>query len=57
MRGTVRNELRANLRIVGFERRISVAFIVEGTDIVILRLLYGGRSFDPTDLEEPTPDP
>lgn len=58
MRGTIRSELRAGLRIVGFERRISVAFIVEETDVVVLRLLYGGRSLDPDDLElPPTPDP
>ena len=58
MRGTVRTELRAGLRIIGFERRVSVAFIVEETEVVILRLLYGGRSLEPDDLDPPpTPDP
>jgi toxin ParE1/3/4 len=44
-RGTLRSEIRPGLRIVGFERRISIAFIVEEKEVVILRLLYAGRQF------------
>lgn len=52
-RGTVRDNIRSGLRVVGFERRVSVAFVVEGTDVVILRLLYAGQQFDN---DEQSPD-
>lgn len=42
-RGTVRSEIREGLRIVGFERRVSIAFVVEDGDVVVLRVLYGGQ--------------
>jgi plasmid stabilization system protein ParE len=45
-RGSVRADLRDGLRIVGFERRVSVAFVVETDTVVILRILYAGRSID-----------
>jgi toxin ParE1/3/4 len=45
-RGSLREHIRPGLRIVGFERRISVAFIVEDNEVVILRLLYGGQQFE-----------
>ncbi|MDH0613865.1 MULTISPECIES: type II toxin-antitoxin system RelE/ParE family toxin [unclassified Agrobacterium] len=45
-RGTVRNELRVGLRIIGFERSTSVAFVVEQDDVVVLRLLAKGQEFD-----------
>ncbi|MFH1793891.1 MAG: type II toxin-antitoxin system RelE/ParE family toxin [Pseudomonadota bacterium] len=57
-RGSVRHDIRPGLRVIGFERRIAVAFTVEGDEVVIFRLLYGGRSLDPNDLElPPTPGP
>ena len=51
-RGSLREHIRPGLRIVGFERRVSVAFIVEEDEVVILRLLYAGRQFEsaPDDL-------
>ena len=42
-RGTLRDEILPGLRIVGFERRVSVAFVVEEREVVVLRLLYGGQ--------------
>ena len=45
-RGTLRTEIRNGLRMVGFERRVSVAFVVETEEVVVLRLLYAGRSFE-----------
>jgi len=42
-RGSLRNEILPGLRIVGFERRVSVAFVVEEREVVVLRLLYGGQ--------------
>lgn len=47
-RGTLRNETREGLRIIGFERSASVAFIVEDDDVVILRILGKGQEFTNT---------
>ncbi|AYG60223.1 type II toxin-antitoxin system RelE/ParE family toxin [Rhizobium jaguaris] len=44
-RGTVRDDLLPGIRIIGFERRASIAFIVEADTVRILRVLYGGQSF------------
>lgn len=44
-RGTVRDELRKGVRIVGFERRVSIAFKILGDDVAIMRVLYAGRQF------------
>jgi toxin ParE1/3/4 len=43
-RGTERSDLRPGLRIMGFRRRVTIAFRVKGDSVSILRLLYGGRS-------------
>ena len=45
-RGTVRDDIRPGLRTVGFERRVTIAFTVVGDDLIILRILYAGRSLD-----------
>jgi plasmid stabilization system protein ParE len=45
-RGTMRDEIRPGLRMIGFERRVTVAFLVDGEDVVILRILYASRQFD-----------
>jgi plasmid stabilization system protein ParE len=45
-RGTVRNHIREGLRIVGCERRVSVAFIVEDNEVVVLRILYAVQLFE-----------
>lgn len=44
-RGTLRDDLHPGLRITGFERRISIAFVVESQTVRILRIFYGGRDF------------
>jgi len=46
-RGTLHDDIRNGLRTIGFERRISIAFVVESGTVVILRLLYAGRKLDP----------
>jgi toxin ParE1/3/4 len=43
-RGTRRDDLRSGLRIIGFERRASIAFRVLEHDVEILRIFYGGRN-------------
>ncbi|PDT11327.1 type II toxin-antitoxin system RelE/ParE family toxin [Rhizobium sp. M1] len=45
-RGSLRDHVRPGLRIVGFERRVSVAFVVEPTEVVIIRILYAGQRFE-----------
>lgn len=42
-RGTRRDDLLPGLRIVGFERRVSIAFHVTGDAVTFDRILYGGR--------------
>ena len=44
-RGTLRREVRPGLRTVGFERRITAAFMVDETQVVILRVFYGGQDW------------
>lgn len=43
-RGIRRDDLFPGLRVVGFERRISVAFSVLSTSVIFYRFLYGGRN-------------
>lgn len=45
-RGSRRDDVRPGLRVVGFERRITVAFMVEPERVVILRLFYGGADWE-----------
>lgn len=42
-RGQKRDDLRQGLRILGFERRVAIAFHVTVDMIVVDRILYGGR--------------
>ncbi|MGM4982076.1 MULTISPECIES: type II toxin-antitoxin system RelE/ParE family toxin [Rhizobium] len=44
-RGTVRDDLFPGVRVIGFEHRASIAFIVEADTVRILRVLYGGQMF------------
>ena len=45
-RGHRRDDIRPSLRIVGFERRITIAFTVSAERVTILRLFYGGRDWE-----------
>jgi toxin ParE1/3/4 len=42
-RGTRRDDLLQGLRVVGFERRVSIAFHVGDDTVTFDRILYGGR--------------
>ena len=44
-RGHRRDDIRPGLRIIGFERRVTIAFAVEPEQVVILRIFYGGRNW------------
>lgn len=52
-RGHKRDDIRPGLRIVGFERRVTIAFTVSETRVTILRMFYGGRNWE-AQLEEGT---
>ncbi|MER8413774.1 type II toxin-antitoxin system RelE/ParE family toxin [Mesorhizobium sp. M7A.F.Ca.US.010.02.1.1] len=45
-RGTRRDDLRPGLRVVGFERRVTVTFTVESDQVVIFRVFYGGANWE-----------
>lgn len=45
-RGHLRNDIRPNLRIVGFERRLTIAFVVGPEVVTILRIFAGGRDWE-----------
>jgi toxin ParE1/3/4 len=34
------------LRVVGFEKRITIAFMVSDHSVTILRLFYGGQNWE-----------
>jgi len=44
-RGHLRDDIRPGLRIVGFERSATIAFMVEDKRVVVLRIFYGGRNW------------
>lgn len=45
-RGTRRDGLMPGLRAFGIDRRVTVAFRIDGQAVVILRILYGGRDLE-----------
>ncbi len=45
-RGQLRGDIRPDLRIIGFERRITIAFSVSEERVTIFRLFYGGRDWE-----------
>jgi len=45
-RGTRRDDIRPGLRIIGFEGRVTVAFMVEAERVVVLRLFDGGANWE-----------
>jgi plasmid stabilization system protein ParE len=45
-RGTSRNDLRPGLRTRTWRRRVTIAFVVEDVDVVVIGIFYGGRDFE-----------
>ncbi len=45
-RDVKRDKLRPGLRIIGFERRVTIAFHITPALVVIDRILYGGRDVE-----------
>jgi toxin ParE1/3/4 len=47
-RGQRRDDIRPGLRVVGYEKRVAIAFFVEDERVVLLRLFYGGQNWEAT---------
>jgi len=45
-RGTLRNDLRPGLRVVGFKKRATIAFAVLDKTITIVGVFYGGQDVE-----------
>jgi toxin ParE1/3/4 len=45
-RGTPRHDLRPGLRTIAWKRRVTIAFMVEERDVVVIGVFYGGRNFE-----------
>ncbi len=45
-RGIPRNDLRPGLRTLAWRRRVTIAFVVEESDLVVIGIFYGGRDFE-----------
>ena len=45
-RGHSRDDIRTGLRVIGFERRVTIAFMVSDQAVTILRLFYGGQNWE-----------
>lgn len=42
-RGSLRDDVRPGLRVMGFEHRVTIAFYIVTDTVIILRILYAGR--------------
>ena len=45
-RGTRRDDILPGLRIIGFERRLTIAFVVTPETVLIEGLFYGGQDIE-----------
>ena len=46
LRGTARDDLLPGLRTTGFERRVTIAFVVTADAVLIEGIFYGGQDFE-----------
>jgi toxin ParE1/3/4 len=44
-RGSLRDDIRPGLRVLGFERRLTIAILVSTEKTTVLRIFYGGRNW------------
>jgi toxin ParE1/3/4 len=51
-RGTKRDDLRPNLRVIGYAKRLTIAFSVETNRVIIHGIFYGGQNYDDIMQEE-----
>ncbi|MER8961528.1 type II toxin-antitoxin system RelE/ParE family toxin [Mesorhizobium sp. M0701] len=45
-RGTRRDDIRPGLRVLGYRRRVSIAFTAEADTIAVLGVYYGGQEHE-----------
>ena len=53
-RGTRRDDLFLNLRIAGFEKRVTLAFLVYEDEVVFINIFYGGQDWEAAFRDEET---
>jgi len=46
LRGTKRDDVLPGLRVLGFRRRVTIAFSIEGEIVSILGVFYGGTDYE-----------
>jgi toxin ParE1/3/4 len=47
-RGRLRDDIRPGIRILGFERRVVIAYAIAENLVVIHGIFYGGQDFEET---------
>jgi len=52
LRGTMRNDLRAGLRITNYRKRVAIAFEVKESQVTILSIHYGGQDYESLLMED-----
>ena len=45
-RGHKRDDLRAGLRIIGFRRRVAIAFTIGNSQVDVIGIFYGGQDYE-----------
>lgn len=45
-RGTKRDDIRLGLRTMGFECRATIVFQVRRSEVVVVRIFYGGQDYE-----------
>jgi len=45
-RGVSRDDVYPGLRVVGFRRRVTIAFAIEDDRVVIMGIFYGGQDYE-----------
>ena len=53
-RGTARDDLLPGLRLLGFERRATIAFVITGDTVLIEGIYYGGQDVDAKFRDDPS---
>lgn len=46
LRGIQRDDLLPGLRVTGFERRVTIAFVVTSDAVLVEGIFYGGQDFE-----------
>jgi toxin ParE1/3/4 len=51
-RGARRDDIEPGVRVIGFQRRVSIVFTVTEREVWILGIYYGGRNLGPPQFDE-----